>query len=103
MSELSSQSQGLDLRMVDDPGVRQVLRQIHQQLVEKVNRQQLQIDALLDLLVEKNVTSLGELKREIVKLQQSPQRGERLHQALFAPAPAAPHPAPAPGMHAVLR
>jgi len=103
MSDLSSQNQGLDLRMVDDPGVRQALRSMQQHFSEKLKAQQAQIDAMLDLLIEKNFTSLGELKREVAKIQQNAQRAERLHQALFAPPSTTAPPAPAPGMHAAVK
>ncbi len=103
MSEMPTHGQGPDFRMVDDPGVRQALRSMHQQLTEMLHRQQEQIDALMDLLVEKNFTSFGELKRQLVRIQQNAQRSERIHQALSAPASNVPAVAPAPGMRAALR
>ena len=61
MSDLSSQTQALDLRLVDDPGVRQALRSMYQQMLDKIAHQQLAIDAMLEMLIEKNFTSVGEL------------------------------------------
>lgn len=102
MADTSLRTESLDLRLVDDPGVRQALRAMHQQLLEALHRQQMQIDALVDLLVEKNLTSLGELKRQMLKMQQNVQRSERIHTAMYGGSPPGPANAPAPGMHATV-
>jgi hypothetical protein len=103
MADTSLRNDGLDLRMVDDPGVRQALRALHQQVIDALNKQQQQIDALVDLLVEKNLTSLGELKRQMLKMQQNLHRSERIHTAMAGTAGVPTAAAPPPGMHAVVR
>jgi hypothetical protein len=90
---------GLDLRLVDDPGVRQALRSFQQHIMEILKQQQTEMDALLDLLMEKNITSLGEFKRQLMKLQQNAQRSERIHSVLTATSHPTVGAAPAPGMH----
>lgn len=98
-----SRPDGLDLRLIDDPGVRQALRSFHQQVMDALKQQQMEVDALLDLLMEKNVTSLGEFKRQLMKLQQNAQRSERIHSVLTATTHPMVAAAPAPGMHGAIR
>lgn len=98
-----SRPDGLDLRLIDDPGVRQALRSFHQQVMDALKQQQMEVDALLDLLMEKNVTSLGEFKRQLMKLQQNAQRSERIHSVLTATTHPTVAAAPAPGTHGAIR
>lgn len=46
------------------------MRQLMQQMQETIARQQTEIDALLELILEKHVGSLSEFKRNVVRLQQ---------------------------------
>ena len=87
MPDTSHQHDSLDLSYVQDPEARRALRGIHQQLNETLNRQQMEIDAVIETLLEKHITSLGEFKRVVARLQQDATRMNRIHDAI-APAPA---------------
>jgi hypothetical protein len=78
----------LDLTYIDDPNVRRVLRSVHQQLLATLNQQQVELDALLEVLLEKHVTSMGEFKRLLVRLQQDKTRTGRIHEAIASTAQA---------------
>lgn len=85
----------IDLSTVSDPDVRRALRAIYQEMHETVRQQQLEIDALLEMMIEKNHGSIGEFKRHLVRLMQNSSRGERIHEALAAAQK--PGQAPPPG------
>jgi hypothetical protein len=78
MSELAPATDSLDLAQIDDPQLRRAMRQLQQQLAATVAHQQAEIDALLEVLLEKHVTSMGEFKRVLARLQQDPARARRL-------------------------
>ena len=59
-----------------------------------VGRQQMEIEALVEVLMEKHMTSIGEFRRHMMRVGQKDARGMRLHDQLMAPA-AAHAPAPA--------
>lgn len=77
----------LDLSLVADPDVRRALKIFHQQMTETIARQQMEIDALVETLLEKHITSMGEFKRIVAKLQQDTSRANRLHGAINPPGP----------------
>jgi len=81
----SSGSSALDLSRIDDPEVRRALRAINQQLSETMARHQMEIEALIEVLMEKHLTSIGEFKRHMLRLAQKDARGIRLHDQLMAP------------------
>ena len=90
----------LDLSQIDDPSVRRALKSIHTQMTAMLHRQQLEIEALLELMMEKHVASIGEFKRQLVRLQQDQSRSQRLHAALSTtPHPGSPTPTPNRGTH----
>ena len=81
-------SQPSDLARIDDPEVRRALRSLQTEFAAKVAQMQVQIDAMVQMMVDKHVGSLGEFRREVAKLQQDHGRVERLHGAMSgAPAP----------------
>jgi Arc/MetJ-type ribon-helix-helix transcriptional regulator len=85
----------LELSYVHEPDVRRALRAMQQQMTETLARQQTEIDAILEVLLEKHLTSLGEFKRKLVMLQQDAARSQRIHGAIAsagAPAPPTGHP-----------
>lgn len=82
----------LDFNHIDDPQVRRILRTMHQQTIETLHRQQLEIDAILEILLEKHLTSVSEFKRRLLLLQQDASRGERIERAFASPQ--TPPPAP---------
>ena len=95
MHESTSQTgqSGLDLSRVDDPETRRALRGVHQQMTETITRQQMEIEALVEVLIEKHMTSIGEFRRHMMRVSQKDARGLRLHDQLMAPSPTAAHPA----------
>lgn len=102
MSEQLPNSDGLDLTYVADSDVRRALRSMHQNLMAAIAKQQLEIDAMLEMIMEKHMGTLGEFKRHLVRLQQNGARGDRIHTAVESAShvPPAPPPRPvAPGMH----
>jgi hypothetical protein len=78
----SPRHDSLDLSFVQDPDARRALRVIHQQMTEAVTRQQMEIDAILELMIEKHVTSLSEFRRNLTRLQQDTTRMNRIHGAM---------------------
>ena len=93
----------VDVSLVEDPDVRRVLRAIQQEYKAALSRQQAEMDAILDVLMEKHVTSVGELRRHVMKHAQQQQqsgggRAARLHEALWGggTTPAANGPRPTP-------
>src|SRR3954462_3933562 len=89
MNESTSQTgpSPLDLSRVDDPETRRAIRAVHQQMNETISRQQNQIEALVEVLIEKHMTSIGEFRRHMMRVGQKDARGTRLHDQLMAPAP----------------
>jgi hypothetical protein len=86
-SGTSAGQSALDLSRVDDPETRRAIRAIHQQMTETISRQQMEIEALVEVLIEKHMTSIGEFRRHMMKVSQKDARGMRLHDQLMAPSP----------------
>jgi hypothetical protein len=74
----------LDLTMIGDPDVRRALRAIHQQMTQTLDQQQMEIQALLEMMLEKHVGSIGEFRRQIQKLQTGAERATRIHEQMAA-------------------
>jgi hypothetical protein len=89
MNETTSHTgqSSLDLTRIDDPETRRAIRAVHQQLTETISRQQMEIEALVEVLMEKHMTSIGEFRRHMMRVSQKDARGTRLHDQLMAPAP----------------
>jgi TolA-binding protein len=84
-SSAISSTPGVDLGTIGDPDVRRVIRQVvalNQQLHAQIKQQQTEIEALLQMMVEKHIGSLGEFKRHLLKLQQGGARTERIHEQI---------------------
>src|SRR5437762_14101190 len=99
MHETTSQTgqSTVDLSRIDDPETRRAIRAVHQQLTETISRQQMEIEALVEVLMEKHMTSIGEFRRHMMRVSQKDARGSRLHDQLMAPhAPHASHGSGAP-------
>jgi len=77
----------LDLSRVDDPETRRALRAVHQAMADTMARQQMEIEALVEVLMEKHLTSIGEFRRHMQRLQQKDARCVRLHDQLMSPTP----------------
>jgi hypothetical protein len=104
MSDHSSTTHGggtsapptIDVSTITDTPTRRAVRgvvQLNQQLTETVRQQQLEIEALLQMMCEKHVGSVGEFKRHMLKLQGNDARSERIHGQIAGMA--APHQAAA--------
>ena len=78
MSDPTSQPPTLDLSTVNDPDVRRALRKVYQELCDTMQRQDLEIQALLEMMLEKHIGSLGEYKRHLLKPQQGGARSARI-------------------------
>jgi hypothetical protein len=73
----------VDLTRIDNAEVRRALRQVMQQVHDTLAQQQVQIEALLELITEKNVASLSEFRRAVQQITaRSTERIERIHQEL---------------------
>ena len=86
--------QVVDVSAIPDPDVRRALRavvQVNQHLSAQIQQQQQEIEALLQMLIEKHVGSLGEFKRHMIKLQNADPRSERLHGQIAGNPAAAAH------------
>lgn len=55
---------------VPDPDVRRALRLVYQDLHQTIEHHQMEIQALLEMMLEKHVGSIGEYKRHLTRLQQ---------------------------------
>jgi hypothetical protein len=90
-------SSAVDVSAVADPEVRRALRAMQQEYQTALAHQRAEIDAILEVLLEKHVTSVGELRRHVARMQQQQQthgsRAGRLHEALWGNGAAAAHPA----------
>ena len=78
----SGGGEAFDVSQIDDPNVRRALKTLHTQMSAALQRQQLEIDAMLEMMLEKHVGSVGEFKRQLVRLQQDHTRSQRLHAAM---------------------
>jgi len=81
MSESTTPAAGgePDLSSVSDPDVRRALRAMYKELSATVQRQEIEIQAMLEMLLEKHVGSIGEYKRHLTRLQSGGARSSRIH------------------------
>jgi hypothetical protein len=91
MSE-STSAKSFDVSGIPDPDVRRVLRAMHTEFAETLARQQMEIQALLEMMIEKHVGSMGEFKRHLMKLQQGTSRSERIQTQIAAVTGETPRP-----------
>ena len=72
----------VDVSTIPDPDIRRAFRavvQLNEHLTTQVRQQQQEIEALLQMMVEKHVGSVGEFKRHMLRLQTADARSERIH------------------------
>src|SRR6478735_3372015 len=72
----------IDVSTIQDADTRRAVRAVaqqNQQLALRVHQQQQEIEALLQMMVEKHVGSVGEFKRHMLRLQTADARSERIH------------------------
>lgn len=97
----TTHSLNVDLTRIENAETRRALRQIVQQTQESIDLQQVEIEALLELMLEKHLAGLSEFKRIVQRIQQhASERHDRMHSALTGPGTgrdgaAAPVPKPA--------
>jgi hypothetical protein len=82
MADVTSRNAGFNLSSIQEPGLRRALRSVFDEMTATMNRQQMQIDALIEIVLDKHLTSMGELRRQLVRCQQEHTRSQRLHEAL---------------------
>jgi len=71
---------------VPDPDLRRALRGVYNDLHAIIEKQQVEIQALLETILEKHVTSIGEYKRHLTRVQQGGAgRTERIQSQIGAP------------------
>ncbi len=91
MSESAPRPDPPAIASVPDPDVRRALRAMYQDLNQTIQHQQMEIQALLEMMLEKHVGSIGEYKRHLTRLQQGGvPRSERIQGQLGTPG-VAPH------------
>jgi hypothetical protein len=80
------------LSAIPDPDLRRAIRTVYHDLHATIDKQQIEIQALLEVILEKHVTSIGEYKRHLARVQQGgTTRTERIQRQSGAPgAPNAP-------------
>jgi hypothetical protein len=90
MSQAAASLPNVDVSTITDPDIRRAFRTVvqqNQQLTARMHQQQQEIEALLQMMLEKHVGSVGEFKRHMLKLQTGDARGERLHGMITGHAP----------------
>lgn len=85
----------VDFTTVSDPDTRRALRglvQLSQQLSDRIAQQQQEIEALLQMMLEKHIGSMSEFRHHMARAQSGEARSERLHGQVssMAARPAAP-------------
>lgn len=73
---------GIDLSHVEPAETRRALRQLVQMLTARIEEQQTQIEALVELLVDRHVMSVGELKSALRRMQSRDDKAARVHSVL---------------------
>jgi len=81
MSEPAPRKDPPEIASVHDPDVRRALRAMYNELHTTIELHQQEIQALLEMMLEKHVGSIGEYKRHLTRLQQGGAggRSERIH------------------------
>jgi hypothetical protein len=78
MSESSHLIETVDLSSITDPDVRRAVRSMLQQLQGACDRQQIQIQAMMDMLIERNIASLADIKRHLIRRQHDIVKPDRI-------------------------
>ena len=87
----SAATGGVDFSSIPDPDVRRALRAMYQELSATVQRQEIEIQAMLELMLEKHIGSIGEYKRHLTRLQQpGTGRSSRIHDQIASTIAARP-------------
>lgn len=81
MQQVTSMSTlNVDLTRIENAEVRRALRQLIMQLQETITQQQVEIEALLEMMLDKHLSSVSEFKRHVQLIRQrTSERADRLH------------------------
>lgn len=92
MAHVTSQPINVDLTRIENAEVRRAMRQLVQQMQETIAQQQLHIEALIELILEKHIASSSEYKRQLQRIAQHPGgHGDRVHTQVIPPVQHAPN------------
>src|SRR5438046_2324908 len=83
-----------DVARLQDPDVRRAVRLVYNEAMNAVAKHQVVMEALLEALLEKHVTSIGEFKRLIAKVEQKAPGAAHVLEQVMSHAPQVPHPPP---------
>jgi hypothetical protein len=87
MSESAPRKDPPEITAIHDPDVRRALRAMYHELHTTIEHHQMEIQALLEMMLEKHVGSIGEYKRHLTRLQQGGVgRSERIQGQISAAA-----------------
>jgi hypothetical protein len=70
MADTTSRPDPPYLTSIPDPDMRRAIRTVYHDLHATIEMQQVEIQALLEVILEKHVTSIGEYKRHLARVQQ---------------------------------
>lgn len=73
-----------DLALIDDPHVRRSLRAMYDDILRRLEKQQMEIETIVQTLIDRHVTSLSEFRLMVQRLRQHGGRTDRVHEALEA-------------------
>jgi hypothetical protein len=86
MADTTSRPDPPYLSSIPDPDMRRAIRTVYHDLHATIEKQQVEIQALLEVVLEKHVTSIGEYKRHLARVQQGgTARTERISSQIGAP------------------
>ena len=86
MAEAPSRPDPPYLSSIPDPDLRRAIRTVYHDLHSTIEKQQVEIQALLEVILEKHVTSIGEYKRHLARVQQGgAARTERIQSQIGSP------------------
>ncbi len=94
MSETLPIIKPIDLSGIENPHIRIALRDLQSMLIFTLQRQQLDIQALLEMMIDHHIGSLAEFKRYLARQKENARTG-RIHDAIVAatqPPPEEPPP-----------
>lgn len=83
MSHGAKPALNVDVTRIESAETRRTLRAMTQQLHEIIGQQQTEIEALLQMITDKHIGSMGEFKRYVQRIaEHNSQRAERVHTQL---------------------
>ena len=77
MAQATTNTLNVDLTRIENAEVRRAVRQLIQQLQEIISQQQVEIEALLEMMLDKNLSSISEFRRHVQRIAQRSKRAKR--------------------------